>query len=94
MALGLHVFDDLAQATTLAVGQALGDPDRGRVRHEHGEAPGQRDLLGEAGTLGADGVLRDLAEHRLAGPDHLLDALVAGRGAPSTSSASKETSPR
>ena len=78
---GLHVVDDLAQSTALAVGQALGDPDRRRVGHQHGEASRQRHLLGEPRALGADRVLRDLADDRLAGLDHLLDALVVGRRA-------------
>ena len=71
---GPHLVDDAAQALALVVVEALGDAEGRRVGHHDHEAPGQRDLLGEAGPLGPDGVLRDLAQDRLAGPQHLLDA--------------------
>ena len=48
---GLDVVNDLAQSAALAVREALGDADGRGVRHEHGEASGQRHLLGEAGAL-------------------------------------------
>src|SRR5581483_6521542 len=49
-----------------AIGRAVGD--------EHDEPARERHLLGETGALGADRVLRDLTQDRLAGLQHLLDA--------------------
>ena len=69
-----HLVDDLAQPAALVVAQPLGDAEGAAVGHQHGEAAGQGDLLGQAGALGPDGVLGDLAEDGLAGPQHLLDA--------------------
>ena len=40
--------------------------------------PGQRDLLGQAGTLGPDGVLGDLAQDGLAGLEDVLDPRLLG----------------
>ena len=45
-----------------------------RVGDEHHEAAGERDLLGEAGALGPDRVLGDLADDDLLGLEQLLDA--------------------
>ena len=89
VSLGSDLVDDLAQATPFVVAQALGDPKGERVGDEHGEASGQRHLLGEAGALGADRVLRDLAQDDLAGAQHLFDpGPSSAREAPSTSSTS------
>ena len=74
---GLHPVEDVAQALAHVVGQALGDAVGLRVGDEHHEATGQRHLLGEAGTLGADRVLGDLADDQLLGAQHLLDARLA-----------------
>ena len=71
---GLDPVEDLPQALALVVGQPLGDAVGRRVGDEHDEPAGQRHLLGEAGALGADGVLRDLAEDGLPGLQHVLDA--------------------
>ncbi len=79
VALGLHVVDDLAESSSLAVGQTLGDTDGARVGNQHREATGQRDFLSEARALGADGVLGDLTDDGLSGLDHLFDALVVRR---------------
>ena len=63
-----------AQALAHVVGQALGDAVRLGVGDQHDEPAGQRHLLGQAGALGADRVLRDLADDQLAGPQDVLDA--------------------
>ena len=69
----LHLVDDAAQPAALVVPEALGDPEGARVGHQDGEAPGQRDLLGQAGALGPDRVLGHLAQDGLAGLEHVLD---------------------
>ena len=56
-------------------------PKRGGVGDEHDESPGQRHLLGQAGALGPDRVLRHLAQDGLAGPQHVLDPGWAVAGA-------------
>src|ERR687898_180282 len=76
----LDPVEDGAQPLALIVGQALGDAVGRRVGDQHHEPAGQRHLLGEARALGPDRVLRDLAEDRLAGAQHVLDAGTA-RGA-------------
>ena len=63
-----------AQPLAHVVGQALGDAVRLGVGDQHDEPAGQRHLLGEAGALGPDRVLRDLADDQLAGPQDVLDA--------------------
>ena len=73
---GLHPVEDVAQALAGVVGQPLGDAVGLRVRDQHHEPAGQRHLLGEAGALGTDRVLRDLADDELLGLQHLLDAEV------------------
>ena len=75
---GLHLVDDAAQPAPLVVTQALGDAEGARVGHQDGEAPGQRHLLGQAGTLGPDGVLGDLAQDGLAGLEDVLDPGLLG----------------
>ena len=77
MALGLDLVDDAAQTAALTVGQALGNTNGARVRHEHSEPAGQRHFLGQASALGADGVLGDLANNGLAGANHLFDATLS-----------------
>ena len=77
----LHLVDDAAQPPALVVPQALGDAEGARVGHQHGEAPGQRDLLGQPGALGPDGVLGDLAQDGLARLEHVLDPGLLGRPA-------------
>jgi hypothetical protein len=75
----LDPVEDRPQALALVVGQALGDAIGRRVGDQHHEPPRQRHLLRQAGALGADRVLRDLAEDGLARPQHVLDAGPAGR---------------
>ena len=53
--------DDLAQpAALLLVGDAAADADVVHRGHEHQVPAGDGDVRGEAGALGADGVLGDL----------------------------------
>ena len=54
-----------------------------RVRHQHAEAAGERDIGGQGRALGAALLLDDLDQHDLAAADHFLDAVVAqeARGA-------------
>ena len=89
----LDPVEDVAQALAHVVGQALGDAVGLRVGDQHHEPAGQRHLLGQAGALGADRVLGDLADDQLLGPQHLLDAQVAPPFS-TMSSASYCTSPR
>ena len=81
MARRLDLVDDAAQPAPLVVPQALGDAEGARVRNQDGEAPGQGDLLGEPGALGADGVLGDLAEDGLARLEDVLDPGLLGGSA-------------
>ncbi len=69
-----NLVQDPAQTSAFVVGKALRDPVGLAVGDQHHEPAGQRHLLGEPGPLGPDGVLGDLAEHRLAGLQELLDA--------------------
>ena len=69
----LHPVEDRPQPLALLVGQSLGDAVGRRVGDQHHEPTGQRHLLGQAGALGPDGVLGDLAEDRLARLEHVLD---------------------
>ena len=62
----LDPVEDVAQPLAHVVGQALGDAVGLRVGDQHDEPAGQRHLLGEPGALGADRVLRDLADDRAA----------------------------
>ena len=84
----LDLVDDAAQPAALGVPEALGDPEGARVRHQHGEAPGQRDLLGEPGALGPDRVLGHLAQDGLARLEHVLDPGLLLDDPPSMSSLS------
>ena len=68
---------DRAQARALVVGQALGDAHTLPVGHEHHEAPGQRELHGEAHALGAHRVLRGLHHHLVAALEQLGDLALA-----------------
>src|SRR5439155_270052 len=63
----------LEQLLALHVRQLPAYPGRVAVRHVHQVPPGQRDVAGQAGTLGADRVLGDLYQHRVAGLESLLD---------------------
>ena len=74
MALGSDPVEHLAQAFALPIVEALRDAAGVRLRHEDDESTRDRDFLGETGTLHADGVLRDLADDRLTGPQQMLDA--------------------
>lgn len=67
------LVDHIAQAPPLAVGEALGDPVGGRVRHQHHEPARQRHLLGEAGPLVGYRVLHHLAQDRLLLLQQFLD---------------------
>ena len=67
-----------AQPLAHVVGKPLGDAVRLGVRDQHHEPSRQRHLLGEAGALGADRVLRDLADDELTGAEDVLDAAVVG----------------
>ena len=78
---GLHLVDDPTQPAPLVVAQTLGDAEGARIGHQDGEAARQRDLLGQAGTLGPDGVLRDLAQDGLAGLEDVLDPRLLGGAA-------------
>ena len=73
---GFDSIEDAAQALALVVVQALRDAVGARVRDQHHGSAGQRHLLGEAGALGPDGVLRDLTQDRLSRLQDLLDARV------------------
>jgi hypothetical protein len=66
--LGLDPVEHVAEPLAGVVGQPLRDAVGLRVRDQHHEPPGQRDLLGEPGTLGPDRVLRDLAHDHLPWP--------------------------
>ena len=72
----LHPVEDRSQPLAHVVGQALGDPVRLRVGDQHHVAARQRHLLGEPCPLGADRVLRHLADDQLAGAQDLLDPRV------------------
>ncbi len=64
-----QAVDDLAQPPPLLlVADAAADADVIHRRHEHQVPAGNRDVRGEAGALGADGVLGDLDHHLLARP--------------------------
>ena len=73
------LVEDLAQALALVVGEALRDAvGVGLARHHHEEAAGEAHLLGEAGALVGDRVLRDLHDDHLPVLEHPLDlGLVA-----------------
>ena len=75
------VVQDLAQTPAFVVTQALGNAVRVAVGDEDDEAPGQGDLLGQAGAFGPDRVLRHLANDALTRAQQLLDPGVAGRTA-------------
>ena len=75
---GLDLVDDATQPTPLVVAEALGDAEGTRIRHQDGETAGQRDLLGEAGALGPDGVLGDLTQNGLARLQDVLDPRLLG----------------
>src|SRR6185312_17495341 len=49
------------------------------IRHQHGIAPGQRQVGGERGALVAALFLHDLHQHDLAALDDLLDLVLAAR---------------
>ncbi len=70
---GLDPVEDRPQPLALLVGQPLGDAVGPAVGDEDHEPAGQRDLLGEPRTLGADRVLGHLHDDLLLGPKHLLD---------------------
>ena len=72
----LHPVEDPAEAAALGVGETLRDAVGLRVRDEHHEPARQGHFLGEACTLRADRVLRDLAQDHLLGVQDLLDARV------------------
>ena len=75
----LDPVEDVAQSLADVVGQPLGDAVGLRVGDQHDESARQRNLLGQPGALGADGVLRDLAQMTSCfGLQHLLDAQLAG----------------
>ena len=78
--LGQHLLEDLLQARALGVGELARDAVHGAAGHVDEVAAGERDLAREACALVADGVLRDLDEHPVAGLERQLDAarLVAG----------------
>ena len=73
----LHAIEDVAQSLPLVVGQPLGDAVRLGVGNEDHESSRQRHFLGEASTLDTDGVLGDLTDDQLLGPQDLLDARLA-----------------
>ena len=74
MLFGLNAVQHIAQATTLAFGQALGDAIGLGVRNQHHETPRQRHFLGEPGTLFADWIFCYLTENQLSALQHLFDA--------------------
>ena len=67
-----------AEPLAHVVGQSLGDAVRLGVGDQHHEPSRQRHLLREAGALGADRVLGDLADDELAGAEDVFDAAVVG----------------
>src|SRR5829696_5527700 len=71
---GLDAIEDVAQALAHVVGQPLGDAVGLRVGDQHDEPAGKGDLLRQACTLGADRVLRHLADDQLLGLEDVLDA--------------------
>ena len=81
MAGGLDLVDDPAQSASLVVAQPLRDAESARVGHQDGESSRQGDLLGQAGPLGPDGVLGDLAQDRLAGFEYVLNPRLLGGAA-------------
>ena len=73
-----QAVEHAAQSLALVVGKALRDPvGLGLAGTMHHEAAREAHLLGEPGALGADRVLRDLHEHRLAVLEQPLDPGVA-----------------
>ena len=71
-----HPVDDIAKPAPLAVAlDAARDADVVHGRHEDQVAPRQRDVAGDAGALGADGVLGDLDDHLLPFLEQVLDVL-------------------
>ena len=69
----LDGVDDPAQPLALGVLSRLEMPKRAGVRDQDHEPAGERDLLGQAGPLGPDRVLGDLAQDGLARAEQLLD---------------------
>src|SRR5262249_18454919 len=77
-AVGHQVLQHVAQPLALHVGQLAADPGRVAVGYVDQVPAGQRDVAGQARALGADRVLGDLDQDRVAGLHRLLD----GAGAP------------
>ena len=70
--------DLLEPAAVGGRGDLAGNPTTARrVRHQHAEAAGERDISGQGRALGAALLLDDLDEHDLAAVDDFLDAIAA-----------------
>ena len=69
----LHLAHHGPKPAPFGVGQAPGQPEHLRVRHQHEVPPGQADLTGQPGALPAEGVLRHLDQDRLPGLEGLFD---------------------
>ena len=76
-----QVGQDVLEPPALAVGQLAGDPGQVAARRVDDVAAGDRDVVGQPRTLGADRVLGDLDQDRLARLEHLLDLAVLALGA-------------
>ena len=67
--------DQLTQPATLVVGKTARDPAYVRVGCEHEVAPGEADLVGQAGALVPHGILHHLHQHRVSRLEHRFDSL-------------------
>src|SRR5690606_5632399 len=76
---GTHPLDDVAQPLALlVVADAAADADVIDGGHEDQVPAGDGDVAGEAGALGADGILGDLDHDLLTDLENVLDARLAG----------------
>src|SRR5690606_3987348 len=77
-AFGEDLRRELPQACPLlAILDLAAHADVARAGHVHEEAPGERDLGGDAGTLRADRFFRDLDEEPFSLLDQVLDRRIA-----------------
>ena len=76
--LGDHRVEDLLQTMSLRIRQLAADPRQVTAGRVDEIASRKRDVAGQPGALGADRVLADLDEHRLARLEDLLDLAPVG----------------